>query len=41
VRELYITNFKTDKQPGEYLAEIWRLSKNFLVDNFAFETARK
>jgi len=39
--ELYITNFKTDKRPAEYLVEIWRLSKNFLIDSFTFETARK
>ena len=39
--ELYITNFKTDKKPAEYVVEIWRSSKNFLVDSFSFETTRK
>jgi PKD domain-containing protein/Big-like domain-containing protein len=39
--ELYITNFKTSKKPAEYLVEIWRLSKNFLIGSFTFETKRK
>jgi len=39
--ELYITNFKTDKKPAKYFVEIWRKSKNFLIDSFTFETTRK
>ena len=39
-RELYITNFKTSKKPAEYVVEIWRMSKNFLVGSFAFETVK-
>ena len=38
--ELYITNFKTMKQPAEYMVEICRLSNNFLVGNFSFETVK-
>ena len=38
--ELYITNFKTKKQPAEYVVEIWRLSKDFLVGSFTFETVK-
>jgi len=40
VEELYITNFKTKKEPAEYVVEIWRLSKNFLVGSFTFETVK-
>jgi len=40
VDELYITNFKTKKQPAEYVVEIWRLSKDFLVGSFTFETVK-
>ena len=40
VDELYITNFKTKKQPAEYVVEIWRLSKDFLVERFTFETVK-
>jgi len=40
VGEFYITNFKTKKQPAEYVVEIWRTSKNFLVGNFTFETVK-
>ena len=39
--KLYITNFKTDKKPTEYLVEILRTSKNFLIDSFTFETTTK
>lgn len=39
--ELYITNFKTAKEPAEYTVEIWRTSKNFLIGSFTFETKRK
>jgi len=39
-RELYITNFKTKSQPAEYVVEIWRTSKNFLVGSFTFETVK-
>jgi len=38
--ELYITNFKTSKKPAEYVVEIWRMSKNFLVGSFTFETVK-
>jgi hypothetical protein len=38
--ELYITNFKTSKKPAEYKVEIWRLSKNFLIGEFTFETTK-
>ena len=38
--ELYITNFKTSKKPAEYVAEIWRPSKDFLVGSFTFETVK-
>lgn len=40
VGELYITNFKTAKQPAQYVVEIWRTSKNFLVGSFTFETVK-
>lgn len=38
--DLYITNFKTSKTPAEYVVEIWRMSKNFLVGSFTFETVK-
>jgi hypothetical protein len=38
--ELYITNFKTDKSPAEYVVEIWRLNENFLISSFTFETVK-
>jgi hypothetical protein len=38
--ELYITNFKTDKQPALYKVEIWRPSNDFLVGSFTFETVK-
>ncbi|MEA1901386.1 MAG: phosphodiester glycosidase family protein [Thermodesulfobacteriota bacterium] len=38
--ELYITNFKTSKKPAQYVVEIWRISKNFLVGSFTFETVK-
>jgi len=40
VEELYITNFKTPKEPAEYVVEIWRPSRNFLVGSFTFETVK-
>ncbi len=40
VVEKYITNFKTTKTPDEYVVEIWRLSKNFMVGSFTFETVK-
>ena len=40
VGELYITNFKTRKEPAEYVVKIWRTSKNFLVGSFTFETVK-
>jgi hypothetical protein len=36
--EHYITNFKTSKKPAVYVVEIWRVSNNFLVGSFSFET---
>jgi hypothetical protein len=39
--EHYITNFKTANKPAMYTFEIWRLSKNFLIGSFTFETKRK
>jgi hypothetical protein len=36
--EHYITNFKTGKKPAIYMVEIWRISNNFLVGSFSFET---
>ncbi|MBW2246855.1 MAG: hypothetical protein JRF62_06580, partial [Deltaproteobacteria bacterium] len=36
--EHYITNFKTSKKPAVYMVEIWRISNNFLVGSFSFET---
>ena len=38
--EKYITNFKTDKKPAEYVVEIWRPSNGFLVGSFTFETVK-
>jgi len=38
--ELYITNFKTSKKPAQYVVEIWRMSKNFHVGSFTFETVK-
>ena len=38
--ELYITNFKTTKQLATYEVEIWRMSKNFRVGSFTFETVK-
>jgi hypothetical protein len=38
--EKYITNFKTTKRPAEYTVEIWRMNKNFMVDDFTFETVK-
>jgi hypothetical protein len=38
ISEQYITNFKTDKKPTEYVVEIWRLNKNWMVGNFTFIT---
>jgi hypothetical protein len=38
--ELYITNFQTKREPAQYVVEIWRTSKNFLVGSFTFETVK-
>ena len=38
--EKYITNFKTGKKPAEYTVEIWRLSNDFLIGSFTFETVK-
>ncbi|MFH1648471.1 MAG: peptidoglycan DD-metalloendopeptidase family protein [Patescibacteria group bacterium] len=40
IGEKYITNFKTGKQPAEYVVEIWRINKNWLVGSFTFETMK-
>ena len=40
IEELYITNFKTKKDPAQYVVEIWRPSKNFMVGSFGFETVK-
>ena len=40
VEEQYITNFRTKREPAEYVVEIWRISKNFLVGSFTFETVK-
>jgi len=40
INELYITNFKTEKQPAVYVVEIWRLNENFLIGSFTFETVK-
>jgi len=40
VGELYITNFKTLKEPQTYLVQIWRINKDFLVGWFTFTTTR-
>jgi hypothetical protein len=37
---LYITNFKTAKQPAHYLVKIWRPSNNFMVGSFTFKTVK-
>jgi hypothetical protein len=34
--QLYITNFKTGKTPAQYVVEIWRPAKNFMVGSFTF-----
>jgi photosystem II stability/assembly factor-like uncharacterized protein len=39
--EHYITNFKTKKTPAEYIVEIWRLSKDFMIGSFTFKTVKK
>lgn len=38
--ELYITNFKTFKQPEKYLVQIWRPSNGFLIGDFTFTTTK-
>jgi len=38
--ELYITNFKTKKDPAEYVVEIWRTGLPFPVGSFTFETVK-
>jgi hypothetical protein len=40
VNEHYITNFKTKNEPAEYRVEIWRLSQDFLIGSFTFETVK-
>ena len=40
VGELYITNFKTRKRPADYVVEIWRPTKDFLVGSFTFDTVK-
>jgi len=38
--ELYITNFRTKKEPAEYVVEIWRTDLAFQVGSFNFETVK-
>jgi hypothetical protein len=38
--QLYQTNFQTTKTPAQYLVEIWRPTKNFLVGSFTFKTVK-
>ena len=38
--QLYQTNFQTTKIPAQYLVEIWRPTKNFLVGSFTFKTVK-
>ena len=38
--QLYHTNFQTTKTPAQYLVEIWRPTKNFMVGSFAFKTVK-
>lgn len=40
LNELYITNFKTSKKLAEYMVEIWRLSKDWKIGEFTFETVK-
>lgn len=40
VNEHYIANFKTKNEPAEYSVEIWRLSQDFLIGSFTFETVK-
>ena len=37
---VYITNFKTKKNPSTYVVEIWRPTKNFMVGSFTFKTVK-
>lgn len=39
--ELYITNFKTAAKPALYRVEVWRYTRNFLIDSFGFETVKQ
>jgi hypothetical protein len=41
IDEHYITNFKTERKPAAYTVEVWRMSTNFLIGSFTFETKRK
>lgn len=38
--ELYITNFKTPKQPAEYTVEVRRMDTGFVIGSFTFETSK-
>ena len=38
--KLYITNFQTVKLPAQYVVEIWRPTKNFMVGSFTFNTTK-
>jgi PKD repeat protein len=40
LNKLYITNFKTTKKLAEYMVEIWRISKNWKIGEFTFETVK-
>ena len=38
--ELYTTNFRTMKEPAEYVVEIWRTDLPFKIGKFTFETVK-
>jgi PKD domain len=37
---LYVTNFKTPKEPGAYVVEVWRTGIDFLVGSFTFDMVK-
>jgi len=41
IGEKYITNFKTMKQPADYIVEIRRVADDYLYGSFSFVTSRK
>jgi hypothetical protein len=38
--EMYITNFKTDKEPQTYIVQVRRASTDYLIGEFSFSTQR-